>query len=229
MGDEPQTLASFEERLGYSFADPSLLTEALTHTSHAAEHIAASYERLEFLGDAVLGLSATTMIFEGYPGASEGEMTKLRAAVVDRRSLAAVGRSIGITRHIRVGKGEERSGGRDRDSIISDVVEAVIGAVYVDGGWEPADRIVRTHWAPIIEQRVSSAGTTDYRSRLQELLAKTRRTVSFVYEQSGPDHEVVFTATALVDGEAIGTGMGPSKKAAAIDAARAALNGITGS
>jgi len=223
MGHDLETLASLEGRLRYSFSDPSLLVEALTHTSFSAEHSTPSYERLEFLGDAVLGLVTARMIFDLFPDAPEGEMTKLRAVVVDRRSLASVGRGLGITAHIRVGRGEERSGGRDRDSIVSDVVEAILGAVYTDGGWESADRLVRREWSPVIDERASSSGTTDPRSRLQELLAKSRTTVSFTYEQSGPDHEVMFKATALVDGEIVGIGWGPSKKSAAIEAARNAL------
>lgn len=226
MDQESETLASLEDRLGYTFSDPSLLLEALTHTSFSAEHSTASYERLEFLGDAVLGLVSASMIFDRYPDSPEGEMTKLRAVVVDRRSLAFVGRKLGITAHIKVGRGEERSGGRDRDSIVSDVVEALLGAVYTDGGWGPVDRLIRHEWGPIVDDRASSAATTDPRSRLQELLAKSRRTVSFTYEQSGPDHEVVFVATALVDGKSIGTGTGGSKKSAAIDAARTALEAV---
>jgi ribonuclease-3 len=223
MTQEPETLASLEDQLAYTFTDPSLLVEALTHTSFSAEHRAPSYERLEFLGDAVLGLVAASMIFDLFPDAPEGEMTKLRAVVVDQRTLASVGRRLRIIDHIRVGRGEERSGGRDRDSIVADVVEALLGAVYIDGGWRPADRLIRVEWGPIINERASSPGTTDPRSRLQELLAKSKRAVTFIYEQSGPDHEVVFAATAIVDGDVIGTGTGPSKKSAAIDAARNAL------
>ena len=223
MSDEPETLASLEDRLGYVFTDPSLLLEALTHTSFSAENSAPSYERLEFLGDAVLGLVTASTIFDSYPEAPEGEMTKLRAVVVDQRSLAAVGRDLGVPDHIRVGRGEERAGGRDRDSIVSDVVEAILGAVYIDGGWAEAARLVRDEWQTVIDLRASSPATTDPRSRLQELLAKSRRVVSFSYEQSGPDHAVIFMATASVEGEAIGTGTGGSKKSAAIDAARAAL------
>jgi ribonuclease-3 len=224
MADELETLASLEDRLGYTFSDPSLMVEALTHTSFTAEHASPSYERLEFLGDAVLGLVTASMIFEQFPDAPEGEMTKLRAVVVDRRSLASVGRGLGVTPHIRVGRGEERSGGRDRDSIVSDVVEALLGAVYIDGGWGSADRLIRHEWGSVIDERASSRATTDPRSRLQELLAKSGIAVSFTFEQSGPDHAVVFTATALVDGEAIGTGTGGSKKSAAIDAAGNALD-----
>ncbi|MCL1588201.1 MAG: ribonuclease III [Actinomycetia bacterium] len=226
MSDEPETLASLEDRLGYVFTDPSLLLEALTHTSFSAENSAPSYERLEFLGDAVLGLVTASTIFDSYPEAPEGEMTKLRAVVVDRRSLAAVGRDLGIPDHIRLGRGEDRAGGRDRDSIVSDVVEAILGAVYIDGGWAEVARLVRDEWRTVIDLRASSPATTDPRSRLQELLAKSRRAVSFSYEQSGPDHAVVFMATASVEGETIGTGTGGSKKSAAIDAARDALESI---
>ena len=226
MDGQPETLAALEDRLGYTFSDPSLLVEALTHSSYSAEHAAPSYERLEFLGDAILGLVTARLIFDAYPDAPEGEMTKLRASVVDQRSLASVGRSMGVTTHIRVGRGEERSGGRDRDSIMSDVVEAILGAVYIDGGWVPADRLVRNEWAAVIEDRASGPVTTDPRSRLQELLAKSRTTVSFTYEQSGPDHEVMFRATALVEGETVGIGSGPSKKSAAIEAARDALEAM---
>jgi ribonuclease-3 len=228
MDRQPETLASLENRLGYTFSDPSLLIEALTHTSYSAEHSTPSYERLEFLGDAVLGFVAASMIFDRYPDAPEGEMTKLRAVVVDRRSLASVGRAIGVTTHIRLGRGEEQSGGRDRDSIVSDVVEALLGAVYTDGGWEPADRLVRHEWGPVLDDRASSPATTDPRSRLQELLAKTKRTVTFTFEQSGPDHAVEFSATASVDGDPIGAGTGISKKAAASNAARSALEHIAG-
>ena len=226
MSDEPETLASLEDRLGYVFRDPSLLLEALTHTSFSAENSAPSYERLEFLGDAVLGLVTASTIFDSYPEAPEGEMTKLRAVVVDQGSLAAVGRDLGIPDHIRVGRGEERAGGRDRDSIVSDVVEAILGAVYIDGGWAEVARLVRDEWQTVIDLRASSPATTDPRSRLQELLAKSRRAVTFSYEQSGPDHAVIFMATASVEGETIGTGTGGSKKSAAIDAARDALERI---
>jgi ribonuclease-3 len=227
MSAEPETLASLEDRLGYVFTDPSLLVEALTHTSFSAENSAPSYERLEFLGDAVLGLVTASTIFDSYPEAPEGEMTKLRAVVVDQRSLATVGRGLGIPDHIRLGRGEERSGGRGRDSIVSDVVEAILGAVYIDGGWAEVARLVRDEWQSVIDLRASSPATTDPRSRLQELLAKSRRVVFFSYDQSGPDHAVVFTATATIEDEVIGTGTGASKKSAAIDAARAALEGIT--
>ena len=217
-------LGSLEDRLGYHFNDVTLLSEALTHSSYSAENRTDSYERLEFLGDAVLELATTKLIFETLPDAPEGEMTKLRAAVVDKSSVASVGRELGVPEHIRLGVGEDRSAGRERESILSDVVEAILGAVFVDGGWTPSERLIRNEWAPIIAAKASSDGTTDPRSRLQEMLAKSKRTVVFTYQQSGPDHAVEFSATALVDGEPIGIGSGSSKKLAAIDAARAALD-----
>ncbi len=217
-------IEDLERRLGHRFGERSLVVEATTHASYSAEHPgAASYERLEFLGDAVLELAATTIIYEVMPGAPEGEMTKMRAAVVDETSLASVALELGISSVIRLGKGEEQSGGRHKPSILSDVVEALIGAVFVDGGWERAEDVVRSVWEPIVDARLSATTVADPRSRLQELLAGEGRTVSFSYERSGPDHAVVFTARAFVDGEEVAEGTGGSKKAAAIDAARIAL------
>jgi len=217
-------IEDIEGRLGYHFNDADLLCQALTHSSYAAEHEEAiSYERLEFLGDAVLELVTTAIIFEAESDAPEGVMTKIRASIVDEGTLAAVARDLGLSEAIRLGKGEKRSGGRERDSILSDVVEAVLGAVFLDGEWEGADRAIRAIWTPIVQARYASSGVMDPRSRLQELLATDGRTVTFSYDRSGPDHAVVFTAAAFVDGTQIAVGEGSSKKAAAIDAARAAL------
>ncbi len=213
-----------EQRLGYHFNDADLLCQALTHSSYAAEHgESISYERLEFLGDAVLELVTTNLIFEAQTDAPEGAMTKIRASVVDEATLALVAGDLGLSEAMRLGRGEERSGGRDRDSILSDIVEALLGAVFLDGGWDDADRVIRAMWTPIVQSRSASSGVTDPRSRLQELLAADGRTVAFSYDRSGPDHAVVFTAAAFVDGNQIAVGTGSSKKAAAIDAARAAL------
>ena len=223
MEQGSETLASLEVRLGYTFSDPSLLLEALTHSSFSDETGTPSYERLEFLGDAVLGLATARLIFDAFPDLPEGVMTKFRAAVVNQTHLAAVGRSLGMANHVRLGKGGEKEGIRERDSVVSDVVESILGAVFVDGGWEPAERLIRREWYSVIEGLAESEGTTDPRSRLQELLQKTQRSLTFTYQQSGPDHAVEFTATALVDGDPVGYGSGVSKKAAAGDAARNAL------
>jgi ribonuclease-3 len=209
------------------FSDRDLLVHALTHTSFVAEnHGATSYERLEFLGDAVLELSTTDVIFALLTEEPEGRMTKVRASVVDITTLAEVARTVGLADVVRLGVGEERSGGANRDSILSDTMEAVLGAIYIDGGFEAAHRVVTSLWTQIIVSRIAAPGITDGRSRLQELIAGRGGTVTFEYERSGPDHAAVYVATALVDGEAAGTGSGSSKKAAAIAASDNALRSV---
>jgi len=232
MASEPQptdlptgdSLAAIEMALGYSFTNRDLLKHAVTHTSFAAENDdATSYERLEFLGDAVLELSTTDVIFSLLTDEPEGRMTKVRAAVVDVTTLAAVARSVGLAEVIRLGVGEARSGGADRDSILSDTMEAILGAIYMDDGFEAAHAVVKALWAPIIVSRIAAPVVTDGRSRLQELIAQQGGTVSFAYERTGPDHAAVYAATVLVDGEVAGSGSAGSKKAAAIAASDSAL------
>ena len=218
------TIASIEEVLGYRFTDTAGVIEALTHSSYAAEHPeASSYERLEFLGDAVLELATTDLVYAAMPGEPEGEMTKIRASVVDEPTLASIARTWGLDRAALLGVGEDRSGGRDRDSILSDLVEAVLAAVYLDGGFPRAFEVVDRHWSPVIAERLALPDVSDPRSRLQELLARTGRTVDFEFHRDGPDHATVFTASAIVDGAVVGEGSGGSKKAAAIAAASDAL------
>ncbi len=223
-GPTDGSLASIETALGHSFSEPDLLLHAVTHTSFAAEnHGATSYERLEFLGDAVLELSTTDVIFSLLAEESEGRMTKVRASVVDITTLAEVARTVGLADVVRLGVGEERSGGADRDSILSDTMEAVLGAIYVDGGFEAAHGVVTSLWTEIIASRIAAPVVTDGRSRLQELIAQRGGIVTFGFERSGPDHAAVYVATVLVNGEAAGTGTGSSKKSAAIAASDSAL------
>lgn len=220
----PGPLADLEEVLGYTFDDPTHLEIALTHPSYAVENgDIPSYERLEFLGDAVLELVTTEIIFDLCPDEREGAMTKLRASVVDAVTLGEIARQLGLGPWIRLGIGEERSGGADRDSILSDVVESILGAMFVDRGIAPPSDFIRRHWTQRIERNLDDAATTDARSRLQELLAKTGRIVEFRYERIGPDHDTVFIARAVVDGDIVGTGNAGSKKAAAIEASADAL------
>jgi ribonuclease-3 len=235
MASEPQhtdnlgdgALESIEMALGHSFADADLLVHALTHTSFTAEnHGATSYERLEFLGDAVLELSTTDVIFSLLVDASEGRMTRVRASVVDITTLAEVARAVGLADLIRLGVGEARSGGAGRDSILSDTMEAVLGAIYIDGGYEVAHAVIAKLWTPIIASRVSAPMVIDGRSRLQELVAQRGGSVTFEYERTGPDHAAVYSATVLVDGETAGTGTAGSKKAAAIAASENALRRV---
>jgi len=209
--------------LGYRFDDPALLEEALTHRSSEAEGTGrSSNERLEFLGDAVLGLVIAEELFVAW-GFSEGEMAKVRAAVVNESSLAAVARRIGIGPALRLGRGEESTGGREKASILADAMEAVLGAVYLDGGLDEARRAILTDWRPLISERAASPGRRDYKTRLQEVLARRGKAPVYAVEGSGPDHERSFTATVTVDGRRLGAGSGSSKKRAQQEAARRAL------
>lgn len=218
------TLAAVQEALGHRFSDIQLLVTALTHSSFASENPGSvSYERLEFLGDAVLELVTTALIFSDMAGEPEGAMTKVRASVVDEATLASVARSWKLDRALRLGIGEDRSGGRDRDSTLSDTAEAVIASVFLDGGFDTARRVVATTWGELISERLERESVADGRSELQEVLAKQGREVTFAYVRHGPDHAAVFTAEAMVDGVKIGVGSGGSKKAAAIAAAADAL------
>jgi ribonuclease-3 len=222
--DKGPDLRAVEAAIGYRFDDPDLLTTALTHSSFASENDVESYERLEFLGDAVLELATTERIFGLLSNAAEGQMTRVRASVVDEATLATVARACGLPASIRLGVGEDRNGGRGRLSIQSDVIEAVFGAVYVDGGAAAAFEVVLDLLGDTISNRLEAPNISDPRSTLQESLARDGRTVRFEYQRSGPDHAVIYTATASVDGITVGMGSGPSKKSAAIDAAREALS-----
>lgn len=220
---QSQHLEEVQKAIGYDFADPNLLETALTHSSFASENGVESYERLEFLGDAVLELAVTERIFGLLDEASEGHMTKTRASVVDEGSLASAARIHGLVGAIRLGVGEDRNGGRDRSSTQSDVVEAILGAVYIDGGPSSAFAVVHHLLADTLADAIATPTVSDPRSGLQERLARIGKTVAFEYERSGPDHAVKYSATAIVDGRVVGTGSGASKKSAAIDAARSAL------
>ena len=218
------SISSIETAIGYSFDTPDLLLTALTHSSFVAEHEGVeSYERLEFLGDAILELVTTDMIYHAMPGEAEGRMTRLRASLVDETTLAGVAAEWHLASGLRLGRGEDRSGGRERASILSDAVEAVIAAVYLDGGIGEATRLVEDTWRGPLEERLEREHVIDPRSSLQEHLAKQGATVRFEYRRTGPDHDVTYHATAHVGDEVVGSGTGGSKKSAAIDAARNAL------
>jgi ribonuclease-3 len=224
-GPSVDGLDAFQVAIGYHFRDIELLRTALTHSSFVAENDGfESYERLEFLGDAVLELLTTEIIFSLMPDATEGDMTKVRASVVDVLSLADIARQINVGSVMYLGVGESRSGGSDRDSLLSDVVESVLGAIFIDGGIASAKHFVAAHWNDRVVSSIEATDVTDSRSLLQEHLARTGRTVSFTYERTGPDHAAVYRATALVNGDRVGEGSGSSKKTAAIAASADALN-----
>ncbi len=213
-----------EAAIGHRFADPDLLRAALTHRSYNSEDPdARDYERLEFLGDAVLQLAVTERIYADYPDMPEGQMAKLRAAVVNEDVLAGVALRLGVGSHLRVGKGEEVTGGREKSSILSDVVEAILGAVYLDAGYATAAEITLNHLADEIDQRAHAPGVEDFKTRLQEVLAKKGSKPEYRVSDEGPDHDKVFHAEVMVDGRLIGAGSGTSKKTAEQAAAEKAL------
>ncbi len=207
-------------------ATPSTrLRLALTHRSHAFEAGGLpTNERLEFLGDAVLGLAVTDHLYRDLPDAPEGRLAKIRASVVNTTSLAEVGRSLGLGAHLLLGRGEEQSGGRDKDSLLADTVEALLGAVYLDAGVEASFALVWRLFGGMVADTAARADTRDHKTTLQELTAALMGTAP-LYELAGegPDHARHFTAVAVVAGERLGHGEGRSKKAAEQAAAAEAV------
>ena len=208
-------LAELAERLGHEFADWRLLERSLAHRSWCAETPGAvSNERLEFLGDAVLGWAIADIVYHRYPVA-EGQLTDLRKSVVNAIALAEVAQEIGLGKHVRLGRGEAAAGGADKPSILSDAFEAVLGAVYLDGGADAAYAMVERFVVPRLPETADSMGQFDQKTQLQELSARLGRGAP-VYEVSshGPDHSTTFHARVLVDGDVLGVGTGRSKKSA---------------
>jgi len=216
------------ERLLLVRLDVAILERALTHRSYAYENGGLpTNERLEFLGDSVLGLVVTDTLYRNHPDLPEGQLAKLRAAVVNMRALADVARTLGLGRFLRLGRGEEGTGGRDKSSILADTLEALIGAVYVNRGLDEAFRVVHLLFDPLITRSASLGAGLDWKTSLQELTASESLGVpEYHVEESGPDHAKSFTAIVRVGGEAYGSGAGRSKKEAEQQAAEAAWNRI---
>jgi len=226
--DDPTTLA-LERALGVRFADAQLRNMALTHRSFAFEQgLAFNNERLEFLGDAVLGLVATDLAYREFPDLSEGELAKLRAAIVNMGALAEVARDLGLGSVIRLGKGEELSGGRDKSSILADGLEAILGAVYLDLGLEAARRIIERLFRPRMVAYVRGEGERDYKTILQELASQDMGALpEYRIDERGPDHQKEFTATVFLAGRPYGAGTGRSKKEAEQQAAHEAYGKLS--
>ena len=224
--DPASALAPLEARLGYRFAEAALLDRALSHRSWCAEHGGVpSNERLEFLGDAVLGWAIADLAFHRFTEVPEGRLTDLRKSVVNAAALASVATEIGSGPYVKLGKGEAASGGATRPSILSDAFEAVLAAIYLDGGAVPAFSLVERFVAPRMSSDVDGAAQHDHKTELQELCARQGKTSpKYVLTSVGPDHAKVFTAVVLVDGHSVGTGQGGSKKAAEQAAAEAACS-----
>ncbi|WP_439647521.1 ribonuclease III [Aeromicrobium wangtongii] len=207
---------ALREVLGVEDLDPELLQHALTHRSYAYEHGGIpNNERLEFLGDSVLGLVVTDTLFTNHPDLPEGQLAKLRAAVVSAKALAVVARTLGIGEHIRLGRGEEATGGRDKASILSDTVEAILGAIYVQFGIERAAEVIHRVFDPVIADAAKLGAGLDWKTSLQEISANNGLGVPrYVLVGTGPDHDKSFTAEVVVGERTFGGGAGRSKKEA---------------
>ena len=219
-------IKDLETAIGYHFRDISLLQNALTHSSYANErwhNSLLSNERLEFLGDSVLGMLVAEYLYKTFPDRPEGELTRMRADMVCEKTLAAAANRIGLGSHLLLGHGEERFGGRNRESILADAMESVIAACFLDGGLEAALGVVRQFI--LVEVPVAKMHNVDYKTALQELVQQKKNQVLAytLVGQSGPDHDKQFSVEVSLNGTVVGRGIGSSKKRAEQDAARAAI------
>ena len=223
-------LQAFQQRIGHHFGELGLLLRALTHPSYINEHPNEwpDNQRLEFLGDAVLGMAVAAWIYQHYPEFQEGEMTRLRAALVREETLVRFAGEIGLGDVLRLGRGEEEGGGRERPASLADAFEALIGALYLDGGLEPVQRLVHQLVEPVAAHTLANEADHDDKSRLQEW-AQAVRGITPRYQivaERGLAHDKVFVAEVLLDQEAIGHGEGRSKQAAERAAAQNALENV---
>ena len=221
---DPDPFQDLRAALGDPDLDAELLELALTHRSYAYENGGLpTNERLEFLGDSVLGVVITETLYRSHPDLSEGRLAKLRAAVVNARALAEVARTVGLGPHIRLGKGEESTGGHDKSSILADTVEAIIGATYLSGGFEPARALVHLLFDTLLDAAAGLGAGLDWKTSLQEFCAEHDLGVpQYVIEDDGPDHMKTFTAQVRVADRMHGHGVGRSKKEAEQQAAESA-------
>lgn len=220
-----ESIRAFEEKIGYEFKDKSYIQTALTHSSFANEHKEFNYnERLEFLGDSVLGLVVSDYLFRARNDLPEGKLTRLRANVVCEESLSAVARKINLGDHLFLGKGEKASGGSNRDSILADATEAVIAAIYLDGGFDQAKDFILSNLRDTIAKNIDGNIFRDYKTILQEIIQGNNGKISYkLVGESGPDHNKEFEMQVKCGQETIGIGKGKNKKEAEKEAARDAL------
>ena len=222
-------IKDLEAAIGYRFHNITLLQNALTHSSYANErwhNSLLSNERLEFLGDSILGMLVAEFLYRNFPDRPEGELTRMRADMVCEKTLANVANHIHLGDHLMLGHGEEQGGGRSRESILADAVESVIAACFLDGGLEAALKFVKTFI--LVEVPVSQLHNVDYKTRLQELVQqKKNQVLSYcLMGETGPDHDKQFEVSVSLNGAVVGTGTGRSKKRAEQDAARAAMKAL---
>lgn len=222
-------IKDLEVAIGYRFNNISLLQNALAHSSYANERwhdSLKSNERLEFLGDSILGMVTAEYLYRNFPNRPEGDLTRMRADMVCERSLAVAAEKIGLGKHLLLGNGEEIGGGRQRDSILADAVESVIAACFLDGGMEAACQFINTF--VLTEIPTQKLRNTDHKTALQELVQqKKNQTLSYaLVGESGPDHDKQFVVEVSLNGKVVGKGIGSSKKRAEQDAAKAAIEAL---
>lgn len=218
-------MTDFEERIGYEFKNPALLKEALTHSSFVNGKNHHSNERLEFLGDSVLSIVVSEYLFENLMDKPEGQLTRLRASIVCEHALFPFAEKIKLGDEILLGKGEENTGGRHRRSILADAFEALIAAIYLDGGLEAARSFIIPFIPPLESLRSGKLLIGDYKTILQEIIQQNpeEKVVYELADESGAAHNRIFTSNVLLNGQIIGTGVGPSKKEAEQNAAKEAI------
>ena len=222
-------IKDLETAIGYRFKNITLLQNALTHSSYANERwhdSLKSNERLEFLGDSILGMVVAEYLYRNFPDRPEGELTRMRADMVCETSLAVVANKLELGSHLLLGHGEEQGGGRTRPSILADAVESVIAAAFLDGGFEAAERIIKQFI--LVEVPVTRLNNRDYKTALQELVQqKKNQVLSYaLVGESGPDHDKSFRVEVSLNGVVVGSGSGRSKKRAEQDAARVAIENL---
>ena len=218
-------LKIFEKNIGYSFKDIEHLKIALTHTSFIDEEpTSPTNQRYEFIGDTILDFDLSLFLFDNYPNLDEGSLTKIRSGAVDQNALVNLAKEIDIGKFLFMSKPEESTGGRDKSSILEDAVEALIAAIYFDGGLEEVNKFISNFIYPLIDKLSKNPGQKDYKTRLQEYYAKKGQKVTYTAKSEGPDHNKQFNAQVILENKIIGKGIGKSKKNAEQMAAKDAFS-----
>lgn len=218
-------LKNFEKNIGYSFKDIEHLKIALTHKSFIDEEpTSPTNQRYEFIGDTILDFDLSLFLFDNYPNLDEGSLTKIRSGAVDQNSLVNLAKEIDIGKFLFMSKPEESTGGRDKSSILEDAVEALIAAIYFDGGLEEVNKFISKFIYPLIDKLSKNPGQKDYKTRLQEYYAKKGQKVTYTAKSEGPDHNKQFNAQVILENKIIGKGIGKSKKNAEQMAAKDAFS-----
>lgn len=219
-------MKDLQKAIGYQFKNEALLQNALTHSSfaHERKQPESCNERLEFLGDSVLSIAVSDYLYHHFPDLPEGELTRIRAASVCEKALFGFAKAIGLGEHLLLSRGEQNTGGRNRPSILADAFEALIAAIYLDGGMEPARAFILSHVVPTLDNH-RRAAFKDYKTMLQEVIQQNPedRLTYLLVEESGPDHDKVFKYEVHINSNLVGTGIGRSKKEAEQAAAKEAL------